>query len=80
MIRSRSVFVGNYIAPELFPWKDRTKERRFGEFVIGRLSRPDPGKYPRDFPESYLRLGLKNPRYGVMAWSEEMGRQYEAGG
>ena len=70
------VIVGNYIAPELFPWQDRTKERRFGEFVIGRLSRPDPGKYPRDFPESYLRLGLENARYRVMAWSEEMAKQY----
>ena len=71
------VVVGNYIAPELFPWQDRTQERRFGEFVIGRLSRPDPGKYPRDFPESYQRLGLKNVRYRVMAWSEQLRGIYE---
>ena len=71
------VIVGNYIAPELFPWRDRSKERRFGEFVIGRLSRADPGKYPRDFPESYLRLGLKNVRYRVMAWSEQLRGIYE---
>ena len=70
------VIVGNYIAPELFPWKDRMKERRFPEFVIGRLSRPDPGKYPRDFPESYRRLKLEHPRYRVMAWSEEVAKQY----
>ena len=76
---TRWAITGNYIAPELFPWKDRTKGRRFGEFVIGRLSRPDPAKFPRDFPESYQRLRLKNPRYRVMAWSEEMGRQYKAG-
>jgi glycosyltransferase involved in cell wall biosynthesis len=63
---------GNYIAPSEFPWRDRTRNRRFEEFVIGRLSRPDPAKFPPDFPESYQRLRLKNPRYRVMAWSEEM--------
>ena len=72
------VITGNYIAPELFPWKDRTKERRFAEFVIGRLSRPDPGKYPTDFPESYRRLGLRNARYRVMAWSEQLREIYGA--
>ena len=70
------VITGNYIAPKFFPWRDRTKKRRFEEFVIGRLSRPDPAKFPRDFPESYQRLRLKNPRYRVMAWSDEMARQY----
>ena len=64
--------VGNYVAPEMFPWKDRTKDRRFEEFVIGRLSRPDPAKYPKDFPESYLRLGLQNARYRAMAWSKQL--------
>ena len=71
------VITGNYIAPKFFPWRDRTKGRRFEEFVIGRVSRPDPAKVPRDFPESYQRLRLKNPRYRVMAWSEEMAKQYE---
>ena len=70
------VITGNYIAPKFFPWRDRTKGRRFEEFVIGRLSRPDPAKFPRDFPESYQRLRLKNPRYRVMAWSDEMGREH----
>ena len=75
---TRWAITGNYIAPELFPWKDRTKERQFEEFVIGRLSRPDPAKFPRDFPESYQRLRLKNPRYRVMAWSEQMAGEYGA--
>ena len=66
------VITGNYVAPEMFPWKDRTRERRFEEFVIGRLSRPDPAKYPKDFPESYQRLGLQNARYRVMAWSKQL--------
>ena len=64
------VITGNYIAPEFFPWRDRTTGRRFEEFVIGRLSRPDPAKYPADFPESYQRLGLGPARYRAMAWSE----------
>jgi hypothetical protein len=71
---------GNYIDPALFPFRDRTRgRRRFAEFVVGRLSRPDPAKFPPDFPESYLRLKLCDPRFRVMAWSEEMARQSPEG-
>lgn len=65
---------GNYIAPELFPWRDRRRRRRFPELVVGRLSRPDPAKFPREFARSYLRLGLREPRFRVMAWSDELGK------
>jgi len=62
---------GNYIAPARFPFQRRGAGGR--PFTIGRLSRPDPDKFPDDFPASYERLGLKEPcRFRVMAWSERL--------
>ena len=72
--------VGNYIDAAAFPFRERWRApRRFEEFVIGRLSRPDPAKFPVDFPESYQRLRLKHPRYRVMAWSEQLAGVFSAG-
>lgn len=67
-----STMVGNYIDPDDFHWKERRDET----FTIGRLSRPDPVKFPLDFPNFYELLGLADVRYRVMAWSEEMAKQY----
>jgi hypothetical protein len=62
---------GNYIDPVQFPFRQRGNSRR--PFTIGRLSRPDPDKFPDNFPASYEGLGLRNPcRYRVMAWSERL--------
>lgn len=69
-----SIFiVENYIDETLFPYKERQNEK----FTIGRLSRPDPAKYPVSFPTFYERLGLTNPRYRVMAWSDELTNHYK---
>jgi hypothetical protein len=54
-----SAITGNYVAPEDFQFK----ERRNSTFTIGRLSRPDPGKYPEDFPVFYEELDLKDVQY-----------------
>jgi glycosyltransferase involved in cell wall biosynthesis len=70
----RSHIVSNYIDPSQFPFKQRPKS---DVFTIGRLSREDPDKYPVDFPLSYEFLGLKNPRYKVMAWSEDLSKIYK---
>jgi hypothetical protein len=43
---------------------------------LGRLSRPDPAKYPLDFPVFYEELGLGEVRYRVIAWSPEVAKQY----
>lgn len=67
-----STMVGNYIDPDDFHWRERRNET----FTIGRLSRPDPVKFPLDFPNFYELLGLGDVRYRVMAWSEEMAKQY----
>ena len=40
---------GNYIDPDDYEWR----ERRNATFTLGRLSRPDPVKYPVDFPVFY---------------------------
>ncbi len=64
--------VENYIDPDDFHWKERRNET----FTIGRLSRPDPVKFPRNFPNFYELLGLRDVRYRIMAWSEEMANQY----
>lgn len=63
---------GNYIDPELFPMRKPAP----GTFTIGRLSRPDPDKYPEDFPVFYEALALKDCRYRVMAWSEALAHKY----
>jgi len=63
--------VGNYIEPDAFPFRDRSM-RRTRCLTVGRLSRPDPSKFPSDFPESYERLQLNKPRFRVMGWSHEL--------
>lgn len=67
----RWVMVGNYIDPSQFPFVERQSGKRSG-LVVGRLSRPDPGKFPVDFPESYENLGLRKPSFRVMAWSPQL--------
>lgn len=67
------LIVDNYIAPEDFPYVNRS----LPTFSIGRLSRPDPVKYPEDFPVFYEELGLAEVRYRVMAWDEALRRKYK---
>jgi len=69
---SHSYIVENYIDANDFPYKARPDR----QFTIGRLSRPDTAKYPVSFPVFYERLRLKNPKYRVMAWSEEIASKY----
>jgi glycosyltransferase involved in cell wall biosynthesis len=63
---------GNYIDPDDFPFR----ERRNPTFTIGRLSRPDPAKYPENFPVFYESLGLEDTAFRVMAWSNALARRY----
>lgn len=67
-----SAIPGNYVAPEDFGFK----ERRHPTFTLGRLSRPDPDKYPEDFPVFYEELGLKDVKYRVMAWDDRLRRKF----
>ncbi len=68
-----SAIPGNYVAPEDFEFK----ERRNATFTIGRLSRPDPDKYPEDFPVFYEELRLKDVKYRVMAWDDKLRLKYK---
>jgi glycosyltransferase involved in cell wall biosynthesis len=63
---------GNYIDPDDYCWHERTNST----FTLGRLSRPDPVKYPLDFPVFYEEMGLREVRYRVMAWSHDLKLQY----
>lgn len=76
----RWAMVGNWVDPEAFPWVDRSVGRRDAAVVVGRLSRPDPDKFPAGFPRTYERLGLGSRhgtvRFRVMAWSEELARAF----
>lgn len=76
--RVRWVCTGNYIDPALFPFRQRGRWREEGRpFTVGRLSRPDPDKFPDDFPSSYEGLGLREPvKFRVMGWSEDLGRRW----
>ena len=67
-----SRITGNYIDPDDYAWR----ERRNPVFTLGRLSRPGSQKYPLDFPVFYEEMGLPEARYRVMAWSQELDRQY----
>lgn len=61
--------VGNYIAPDSFPFIDR---HNAPDFSIGRLSRPDPVKYPCNFPfstkKSGFLIGVFEFKRGVGNW------------
>ncbi len=67
-----SAITGNYVDPESFPFAARQN----ATFTIGRLSRPDPLKYPEDFPVFYECLGLPDTRYRVMAWDDKLMHKY----
>lgn len=67
-----SAITGNYIDPSWFPFKERQHET----FTIGRLSRPDPLKYPEDFPVFYECLQLPDTRFRVMAWDDHLSGKY----
>jgi hypothetical protein len=67
-----SAIPGNYVAPEDFEFKDRHN----ATFTIGRLSRPDPDKYPEDFPVFYEELRLPEIKYRVMAWDDKLKQKY----
>ncbi len=73
--RLRWVMVGNFIDSDAFPFLERDPEKTSG-LVVGRLSRPDPTKFPKDFPRCYETLGLKRPRFRVMAWDAVMAAQW----
>ncbi len=66
------MIVGNYIDPDDFAFR----ERRNPIFTIGRVSRPDPVKYPLNFPQFYESFGIHEIRFRVMAWSEDLAKQY----
>lgn len=74
--RLRWVMTGNYIDPAEFPYRERGIDRAGDPVVVGRLSRPDPAKFPPEFPRFYEGLGLRNARFRVMAWSEQLARQW----
>lgn len=64
--------VGNYISPKEYAFR----HRKNSVFTIGRLSRPDPMKYPEDFPLFYSRLGIVDIQYRVMAWDSNVNKKY----
>jgi hypothetical protein len=64
--------IPNYINPNAFVFR----ERQNPVFTIGRLSRPDPIKYPVEFPLLYEMIGIRDVRYRVQAWSPELSRIY----
>ena len=67
---------GNWIAPAAFPFRQRGLPSE-SPFTIGRLSRPDPDKFPDDFPRFYEDLGLREPvRFRVMGWSEQLAERW----
>ena len=67
-----SLTTGNYIDPDDYCWRERSNPI----LTLGRLSRPDATKYPLDFPVFYEEMGLREVRYRVMAWSQELRKQY----
>jgi hypothetical protein len=66
------VMTGNWIDPGAFPFRCRGLDHS-RPFTVGRLSRPDPDKFPDNFPATYEGLGLQEPvRFRVMGWSETL--------
>lgn len=70
------VMTGNWIDPSAFPYRRRGADGS-GPFTVGRLSRPDPAKFPDHFPKSYEGLGLREPvRFRIMGWSEKLAERW----
>ncbi|MES2705001.1 MAG: glycosyltransferase [Verrucomicrobiota bacterium] len=72
--------IDNYVDPASFPFKDRFLKSGWESrpLRVGRLSRADPDKFPDDFPDFYEGLGLREPRFRVMGWSETLSRRWQA--
>jgi glycosyltransferase involved in cell wall biosynthesis len=65
--------VENYVDPNMIEYKIRGGTS--SDYIsIGRLSRADYNKYPKDFPLFYEALGAA--RYKVMAWDKELMRLF----
>jgi len=75
--RLRWVMTDNYIDPGWFPFRDRFRRGlKKSRLVAGRISRADPAKFPDDFPATYEELGLKQPRFRVMGWSDRLAKKF----
>ena len=73
----RWVMTGNYIDPGEFPFLKRDPTQADDRpLTVGRLSRPDPAKFPPDFPRFYENLGLRQARFRVMGWSRQLAAQW----
>lgn len=70
--------IGNFIDPNAFPLRPLPAPDDTRPFTIGRLSRPDPDKFPDDFPSTYESLDLRPPvRFRVMGWSEALTQRWK---
>lgn len=75
----RWVETGNYIDAGQFQFRERggARKKPGGAFSVGRVSRPDPDKFPDDFPLSYEGLGLRPPvRFRVLGWSSALAERW----
>lgn len=66
------VIIRNHITPEDFPYTERSNPT----FTMGRLSRPDPVKFPMDFPVFYEELGLDDVKFRIQAWNKDMEKKF----
>lgn len=74
---TRWVMTGNWIDPDLFPWPAAARARDTADrIVIGRMSRPDPDKFPDDFPHAVQRMNLRGMKARVMGWSEALAARW----
>ncbi|MFN0067675.1 MAG: glycosyltransferase [Limisphaerales bacterium] len=64
--------IPNYITPADFPYHEPSNPT----FTLGRLSRPDPVKFPMDFPVFYEELGLDDVKFRVQAWGPELEKKF----
>jgi glycosyltransferase involved in cell wall biosynthesis len=70
------VMTGNWIDPAAFPFRLR-EGTPVRPFTLGRLSRPDPDKFPDNFPRSYEALAEREPvRFRVMGWSDKLSERW----
>ncbi len=72
----RWAMTGNYVDPVLFPEREQRVKGPAEPLIIGRLSRPDPAKFPEDFPAFYEGLGVPNAKFRVMAWEGAAAAQW----
>jgi glycosyltransferase involved in cell wall biosynthesis len=71
----------NFIIPNYFNFENYVKLDKYSvlkdRFVIGKLSRADYAKFSENFPLFYDKMPIKNPKFRIMGWNENLENKFK---